>query len=198
MSDPEIYPVPVDLAARAHMDRDAYEAARIAARETPEAYWGEQAKRLDWMTFPTKIKNVSFDKADFHIRWFADGVLNVSANCLDRHLPHRGDQTAIIWEGDDPSDSQTVTYRQLHARGLPHGQCAEGQRRQEGRPGHHLPADDPRGGRRHAGLRADRRGPLGGLRRLLARQPRRPHPGLRLDASSSPPTRACAAARSCR
>jgi len=115
-TDPEIYPVPADLAARAHMDRDAYEAARIAARETPDAYWGEQAKRLDWMTFPSKIKNVSFDKEDFRIRWFEDGVLNVSANCIDRHLPHRENDVAIIWEGDEPTDSERVTYGQLHDR----------------------------------------------------------------------------------
>ncbi|MFC5372335.1 acetate--CoA ligase [Brevundimonas faecalis] len=116
MSDPEIYPVPADLAARAHMDRDAYEAARIAARETPEAYWAEQARRLDWMTFPSKVKDVSFDKADFRIRWFEDGVLNVSANCIDRHLPHRANDVAIIWEGDEPTDSEHVTYGQLHER----------------------------------------------------------------------------------
>ena len=116
MSDPEVYPVPAELAARAHMDRDAYEAARIAAHETPDAYWGEQAKRLEWMTFPSKIKNVSFDKADFRIRWFEDGVLNVSANCIDRHLPHRENDTAIIWEGDEPTDSEAVTYGQLHER----------------------------------------------------------------------------------
>ncbi|MGO4410946.1 acetate--CoA ligase [Brevundimonas sp. M-11_2] len=116
MSDPELYPVPADLAARAHMDRDAYEAARIAARETPDAYWGEQARRLDWMTFPTKIKDVSFDKEDFRIRWFEDGVLNVSAECIDHHLPHRANDVAIIWEGDEPSDSERVTYGQLHER----------------------------------------------------------------------------------
>ena len=116
MSDPEIYPVPADLAARAHMDRAGYDAARIAARETPDAYWGEQAKRLDWMTFPSKIKDVSFNKEDFRIRWFEDGVLNVSAECIDRHLPHRENDTAIIWEGDEPTDSEHVTYGQLHER----------------------------------------------------------------------------------
>ncbi|WP_312065486.1 acetate--CoA ligase [Brevundimonas sp.] len=115
-TDPEIYPVPADLAARAHMDRAGYDAARIAARETPDAYWGEQARRLDWMTFPSKIKDVSFNKEDFRIRWFEDGVLNVSANCIDRHLPHRENDTAIIWEGDEPSDSEHVTYGQLHER----------------------------------------------------------------------------------
>ena len=115
-TDPEIYPVPADLAARAHMDRAGYDAARIAARETPNAYWGEQARRLDWMTFPSKIKDVSFNKEDFRIRWFEDGVLNVSANCIDRHLPHRENDTAIIWEGDEPTDSEHVTYGQLHER----------------------------------------------------------------------------------
>ncbi len=116
MSDPEIYPVPAELAARAHMDRDGYEAARMQARETPEAFWATQAERLDWMTFPTKIKDVSFNKEDFRIRWFEDGVLNVSANCIDRHLPARRDEVAILWEGDEPTDSEAVTFGQLHER----------------------------------------------------------------------------------
>ena len=116
MSDPEIYPVPADLAARARMDRAGYDAARMQARETPEAFWAEQARRLDWMTFPTKIKDVSFNKEDFRIRWFEDGVLNASVNCIDRHLPARKDEVAIIWEGDEPTDSETVTFGQLHER----------------------------------------------------------------------------------
>lgn len=116
MSEIEIYPVPKDLAAKAHMDAAGYEAARKAARETPDAYWSNVAKRLDWMTFPTKIKDVSFNKADFRIKWFEDGVLNVSANCIDRHLPARKDEIAIIWEGDEPTDSEHVTYGQLHDR----------------------------------------------------------------------------------
>ena len=116
MSDPEIYPVPAELAARAHMDRAGYEAARMQARETPEAFWAEQAERLDWMTFPTKIKDVSFNKADFRIRWFEDGVLNASVNCIDRHLPARKDEVAILWEGDEPTDSEAVTFGQLHDR----------------------------------------------------------------------------------
>lgn len=111
----DIYPVDPAIAAGAHMDRDAYEAAREAAREAPEAFWAEKARRLDWITPPTRIKDVSFDKADFHIRWFEDGVLNVSANCIDRHLPQRRDETAIVWEGDDPADSRRITYGELHA-----------------------------------------------------------------------------------
>ena len=116
MSDPEIYPVPAELAARAHMDRAGYEAARIQARETLDAFWATQAERLDWMTFPTKIKDVSFKKEDFRIRWFEDGVLNASVNCIDRHLPARRDEVAIIWEGDEPTDSEAVTFGQLHDR----------------------------------------------------------------------------------
>jgi acetyl-CoA synthetase len=114
MTDRDLYPVPAEWAARAHMDRPAYDAARIAARETPEAFWAEQAKRLDWITAPTLIKDVSFDRDDFRIRWFADGVLNVCFNCVDRHLPERADQTAIIWEGDDPDQSGRLTYAELH------------------------------------------------------------------------------------
>jgi acetyl-CoA synthetase len=111
----EVYPVDPAIAASAHMDRPAYEAARKAARDTPEAFWAQEARRLDWITPPTRIKDVSFDKADFHIRWFEDGVLNVSANCIDRHLPQRRDETAIVWEGDDPADSRRITYGELHA-----------------------------------------------------------------------------------
>ncbi|WP_339929972.1 acetate--CoA ligase [uncultured Brevundimonas sp.] len=114
MSDSELYPVSADWAARAHMDAAAYAVACNAARETPDTYWAEQAKRLDWITPPTIIKDVSFDKADFRIRWFADGVLNVAWNCVDRHLAARGDQTAILWEGDDPANSGGMTYRELH------------------------------------------------------------------------------------
>ncbi|RYE07446.1 MAG: acetate--CoA ligase [Hyphomicrobiales bacterium] len=115
MTDPDLYPVPSEWSQRARMNQASYEAARTAARETPDAFWSEQARRLDWMTPPTRIKDVSFDKADFRIRWFEDGVLNVAWNCLDRHLAERGDQTAIIWEGDEPTQSGGLTYRELHA-----------------------------------------------------------------------------------
>ena len=113
--EPEVYPVPDALAAQAHMNRAAYEAARTAARQAPDAFWAEQAARLDWMQAPTQIKDVSFSKEDFRIRWFADGALNVSANCIDRHLPHRASETAILWEGDDPADSRAISYGELHA-----------------------------------------------------------------------------------
>jgi acetyl-CoA synthetase len=96
------------------MDAAGYDAAWKRVEADPEGFWREVAGRLDWIKPPTKIKDVSFNKEDFHIRWFEDGVLNVSANCLDRHLPHRADQTAFIWEGDDPADSKTITYGQAH------------------------------------------------------------------------------------
>jgi acetyl-CoA synthetase len=115
VTNQDIYPVPSEWAQRARMTLSGYETARVAARERPDSFWGEQARRLDWMTVPTTIKDVSFDKADFRIRWFADGVLNVAWNCLDRHLETRGDETAIIWEGDEPTESGTLTYRELHA-----------------------------------------------------------------------------------
>lgn len=116
MTDPiEIYPVPHEWAVRARMNAAGYQAARVAAKETPDFFWAEQAKRLDWVTPPTQIKDISFDREDFRIRWFADGALNVAWNCLDRHLEARGEQTAILWEGDDPAQSGSLTYRQLHA-----------------------------------------------------------------------------------
>ena len=115
MTHPNFYPVPSEWSQRARMTKAGYEAARLAARETPDAFWSEQARRLDWINPPTSIKDVSFDRADFRIRWFGDGVLNVAYNCLDRHLPGRGGETAIIWEGDEPTQSGGLTYRELHA-----------------------------------------------------------------------------------
>ena len=114
MSEGEIFPVPEAWAKRAHMDAAAYEAAVKRVEDDPEGYWRDLAKRLDWMTFPTQIKDTSFHKHPFHIRWYADGVLNVSVNCLDRHLAERGDQVAIIWESDEGDISDSFTYRRLY------------------------------------------------------------------------------------
>jgi acetyl-CoA synthetase len=114
MSDQQVFPVPAEWAARAHMDAAGYQAAWEAVEHNPDAFWASVAGRLDWMTPPTKIKDVSFNKDDFRIRWFEDGVLNVSVNCLDRHLAERADQVAFIWEGDDPADSKKITYREAH------------------------------------------------------------------------------------
>ncbi|MCV6595086.1 MAG: acetate--CoA ligase [Silicimonas sp.] len=104
------------MAEGAHADQAAYEAKYAASIADPEAFWGAEGERIDWITPYTKVKNTSFVPGNIDIRWFEDGTLNVSANCIDRHLETRGDQTAIIWEPDDPSDeAQHITYRQLHS-----------------------------------------------------------------------------------
>ena len=109
--------IPVDPAwsERAHIDAAAYEAARVEEARDPEAYWRKIGERLTWVRPPTRIKSVSFKEADFGIEWYGDGVLNASANCLDRHLPHRADETAIIFEGDEPDQSRRITYAEAHA-----------------------------------------------------------------------------------
>ena len=114
MTDELVFPVPEAIAKSALIDSDKYHAWYKKSVEDPEGFWGEHAKRLDWMQPFTKVKDVSFNAPDVHIRWFYDGMLNVSYNCLDRHLATRGDQTAILFEGDNPSVSKAITYRQLH------------------------------------------------------------------------------------
>jgi acetyl-CoA synthetase len=109
-----VYPVDPAIAAQAHVNRADYEALCAAVSDDPDGFWRHQARRLDWMTPFSQVKDVSFAEADFRIRWFADGALNVSANCLDRHLAERGDQTAIIWEGDVPGEARRISYRELH------------------------------------------------------------------------------------
>ena len=116
MSERTIFPVTAGAAEGAHVDAAAYEAMYRRSVEDPEGFWAEQAGRLDWIMPFTKVKDVSWAKDDLHIRWFEDGTLNASANCLDRHLAERGEQTAIIWEGDDPDLSEHITYRDLHER----------------------------------------------------------------------------------
>jgi acetyl-CoA synthetase len=115
MADDALIAVKPELAAGATIDAARHRSMTEAARRDPEGFWREEAKRIDWMTPPTKIKNTSFT-GDVSIRWFEDGVLNASVSCLDRHLAGRGDQTAIIWEGDDPAVDAKVTYRDLHER----------------------------------------------------------------------------------
>ena len=115
MSDIEQYPVNTNWSKNAWIDKNNYMEMYQSSIDDPVAFWKEQGKRLDWIKPYKKIKDVSFKKSDLHIRWFYDGTLNASANCLDRHLSSRGDQTAIIWEGDDPRQSKKITYRQLHA-----------------------------------------------------------------------------------
>ncbi|MEP9401316.1 acetate--CoA ligase [Sphingomonas sp. VNH70] len=107
-----IHAAPRDSAAQ--LDKATYDARYAASVADPEAYWREGGTCIDWSRPYTQVKDTSFDEADFRIRWFADGQTNVSANCLDRHLETRGDQVAILWEGDEPGETARVTYRELH------------------------------------------------------------------------------------
>jgi len=112
----ETFPVPDDWAKRAWADQAKYDEMYQRSIEDPEEFWGEHGKRLDWIEPYTKVKDVSYDASNLHVQWYQDGVLNASANCLDRHLAQRGDQVAIIWEGDDPGDDDKITYKQLHEK----------------------------------------------------------------------------------
>ncbi|KQM61857.1 MULTISPECIES: acetate--CoA ligase [unclassified Sphingomonas] len=107
-----IHAAPHDDAAR--IDRADYDARYAASVADAESYWREGGRCIDWSRPYTQVKDTSFDEADFRIRWFADGQTNVSVNCLDRHLAERGDQVAILWEGDEPGETRKVTYRELH------------------------------------------------------------------------------------
>ncbi|QRE72551.1 acetate--CoA ligase [Methylobacterium aquaticum] len=104
-----------DARARAHIDEAKYQAWYDASIRDPEAFWREHGKRIDWFTPYAKVKETTFGPGDVSIKWFSDGVTNAAYNCIDRHLETRGDQVAIIWEGDDPSESRHITYRELHA-----------------------------------------------------------------------------------
>ena len=111
-----IYPITEPFASHAHVTRERYQRLYAESIRDTEGFWREQAARLNWMKFPTQIRDVSFALEDFRIRWYADGELNVCANCVDRHLPDKADDTAIIWEGDDPTRDARITYRELHQR----------------------------------------------------------------------------------
>ncbi len=110
------YAVPAEWQSRAWIDAQKYQAMYKRSVEDPVGFWGEHGKRLDWIKPYTKVKNSTFKAPDVSIKWYEDGTLNVSANCIDRHLTQRADKVAIIWEGDEPSVSETITYRQLHER----------------------------------------------------------------------------------
>ncbi|HFF8525023.1 TPA: acetate--CoA ligase [Providencia rettgeri] len=108
------HPVPAEIAKNALITEQQYNDEYRRSIQDPEGFWGEKGKIVDWIKPYTRVKNTSFDPGHIDIRWFEDGTLNLSANCLDRHLAEKGDQVAIIWEGDDPSSSKNVTYRELH------------------------------------------------------------------------------------
>ncbi len=111
----KVYEVPAEWSKRAFVDDAKYQEMYKRSVDDPNGFWAEQAKRIDWFKPFTKVKNTSFDPHNVSIKGFEDGTLNVAYNCVDRHLAKRGDQVAIIWEGDDPKDDKKITYRQLHA-----------------------------------------------------------------------------------
>ncbi|MEP3496026.1 MAG: AMP-binding protein, partial [Lentilitoribacter sp.] len=113
MSDP-IFPPADEFANSAHISKAKYDEMYASSVSDPDKFWGEVGKRLDWIKPYSIVKNTSFEYDNVSIKWFEDGVLNVCANCVDRHLETRGDQTAIIWEGDDPTVSEHISYNQLH------------------------------------------------------------------------------------
>ena len=112
----KLYPPSAERAATAHADKAKYDEMYAASVADPDAFWGEYGKRVDWIKPYTKVKNTSFAPGNVSIKWFEDGTLNVAANCIDRHLATRADQTAIIWEPDSPDEAaKHITYRELHA-----------------------------------------------------------------------------------
>ena len=111
----KLYSVPAEFAANTRINKAKYAEMYAQSIADPETFWGDVGQRLDWIKPFTRVSDVSFDADDLHVRWYEDGLLNVSANCLDRHLATRGDKTALIWEGDDPGQSRRISYRELHA-----------------------------------------------------------------------------------
>jgi acetyl-CoA synthetase len=115
MTEAKIHPVAKEWAERAFVDAAKYQAMYRRSIEDPDGFWAEEGRRIDWMKPFSKVKNTSFAYPNVSIKWFEDGALNVSANCIDRHLKDRADQVAILWEGDDPGVDRKITYRELHA-----------------------------------------------------------------------------------
>ena len=109
------YPPSADMVKHAHVNAEQYDALYAESINDPEGFWRKQGSRVDWIKPFTQVKDIDYDLGNVSINWYADGTLNVAANCVDRHLETRGDQTAIIWEPDSPEDeAQHITYRELH------------------------------------------------------------------------------------
>jgi acetyl-CoA synthetase len=113
-SEDSVFPVPTQWQRQAWIDEPTYHREYERSLRDPTAFWGDHAASLDWYRQPTRIRDVSYGPGEVHIRWFEDGILNACVNCLDRHLPTKAHRAAIVWEGDDPSESRTFTYAELH------------------------------------------------------------------------------------
>src|SRR3990172_10652363 len=111
----KVYEVPPGWKTRAYLDDAKYQEMYARSIKDPDGFWAEEAKRIHWFKAPKKIKNASFAANNVSIKWFEDGTTNCAYNCIDRHLEKRGNQVAILWEGDDPKEDKTITYKQLHA-----------------------------------------------------------------------------------
>ncbi|WP_281546071.1 acetate--CoA ligase [Grimontia sp. SpTr1] len=127
MSEVHLHPVMPEIEAKAHANNDTYREMYQQSVVNPEGFWREHGQIVDWIKPFTKVKNTSFDTGHVDIRWFEDGTLNVSANCIDRHLETKGDQVALIWEGDDPNDDKSLTYKELHTEVCKFANALKGQ-----------------------------------------------------------------------
>ncbi|MGI9464239.1 MAG: AMP-binding protein, partial [Aestuariivirgaceae bacterium] len=114
MSEAHVYKVPGAWAKKAHVNNADYKKMYAASIKDPDKFWAKHGKRIDWFKPFKKVKNVSFKHPNVSIKWYEDGVTNVAYNCIDRHLKKRGNQTAIIWEGDNPYDDKKITYNELY------------------------------------------------------------------------------------
>ena len=185
----DMTPPSAEFASNAHIDAARYREMYDASVSDPEAFWGEHGKRIDWIKPYSTVKDVSFAPGNISIKWFEDGTLNVCANCVDRHLQTRGDQTAIIWEPDSPDEkARHITYAELHREVCRMANILEDMGVRKGdRVILYLPMI-PRGGLRDAGLRPDRCHPFDRLRGVLGRCAGRTGQWLRRKRWSSPPT----------
>ncbi len=179
------------------VDDAKYREMYQASVTDPDAFWSEHGKRIDWMTPYTRVKNTSFEPGNVSIKWFEDGKTNVAYNCVDRHLETRGEQTAIIWEGDNPDESKHITYRELHAQVCRWANVLRNRGVEKGdRVTLYLPMVPEAAYAMLACARLGRSTPS-----CSAASRRIPWPSASRAAarsSSSPPTRACAAAARCR
>ena len=175
MPDHVYYPVQPEIAAAAHITDAEYWSLYRRSMDEPEQFWADQAESyLAWFQKWDRVMHYDFRSGE--IQWFDGGVINAAYNCLDRHLAERGDQNAIIWEGDQTSENRMITYRELHEEVCRFANVLKSRSVKKRGSRVDLHADDPRGCCRDAGVCEDRRDPLRGIRRLFSGFTARSHP----------------------
>ena len=180
MTEAKVYGVPETWSDRTFIDEKHYREMYQFSLDDPEAFWRDEGMRIDWIQPYGCVKNTSFGPGKVSIKWYEDGTLNVAANCIDRHLKTRGNQVAILWEGDDPKDDAAITFSELHEKVCRFANVLKNLGVNKGdRVTIYMPMI-PGGRLRHAGLCAYRRGSFGCVRRLFARFARRAHRGLQI------------------